>query len=143
MVEAVLYPGRAEAGRFIPDSPGAFKFAFRPFEGKAVEVLVREFKKTRSNRQNRAWFGIVIKAFMDYMGERDKLYVHTKVLEAIGHYEVKMVFGKEDKKVLPTHNLKADKFKALYEAAQELGAQYGVMIPDPDSGQGKALMEGQ
>lgn len=141
MDKAVAYIGHVgENGEFSPDSPNAFKYAYRPFHGKTVLLTIEEYKNTRSNRQNRAWFGIVIPAFMAYMGERDKLYVHGEVLKAIGHYDIKESFEGQTKNPKPTRNLSTEKFSELYQAAQELGASLGVPIPDPDSAQALAVM---
>lgn len=144
MEKAVAYIGTVgEDGKFIPDSPGAFKYALRPFPvGTNILITFEELKNTRSNRQNRAWFGIVIKEFMGYMGERDKLYVHAEVCKAIGHYEVRESFEGPVKVPKPTRRLSSDKFSELYKAAQELGASLGLMIPDPDSKYALAVMGG-
>lgn len=139
-MDPVAHMGRVgEDDRFIPDSPRAFKLAFRPFRGKEVWVTIEERRKTRSTAQNKAWWALVIKPFADYMGERDKNFVHHQVLVEIGHYDLVTVLGKEVKKVKPTHNLDSKAFSELFESAQELGAAFGVMIPDPSSTQAKAM----
>lgn len=144
MADAVAYAGIVgEDGKLHPDSPGAFKFAFTPFKGKKVKLTIEEWKETRSNQQNRAWFGIVIKYFMEYMGIRDRLYVHRVILEHIGHYDLVEVFGKMEKKIKSTHNLPKREFSELYEAAQQLGAEFGIVIPDPTSAQAQAVMGGK
>jgi hypothetical protein len=141
MDKAVAYIGQVDAdGKFIPDSPNAFKYALRPFRGLTVQVTFEEYKPTRSDRQNRAWFGIVIKEFMGYMGERDKLYVHQEVCKAIGHYEIKESFEGPVKVPKSTRRLSAEKFSELYKAAQELGATFGIVIPDPESAQALAAI---
>jgi hypothetical protein len=134
MDKAVAYIGTVGPDdKFIADSPNAFKYALRPFRGMTVLVTFEEFKNTRSNRQNRAWFGVVIREFMLYMGERDKLYVHREVCKAIGHYDLKESFEGPVKEPKSTRKLSAEKFSELYKAAQELGASLGIVIPDPDS----------
>lgn len=141
MDKAVAYIGQVgEGDKFIPDSPGAFKYAFRPFRGLPILVTIEEYKNTRSNRQNRAWFGIVIREFMAYMGERDKLYVHREVCKAIGHYEIKESFDGPVKEPKRTSNMSTEKFSELYKAAQEFGASLGIVIPDPDSSHGLAAI---
>lgn len=142
MREAVEYVGEVdtESAKFHPDSPGAFRYAFAPFKGKKVRLRIEEWKKTRTNQQNRAWFGIVVKRFMDHQGERDKEYMHRVILEHIGHYDLVETLGKTEKRLKRTSNLSTREFSELYEAAQQLGAEYGIVIPDPDSTQAQAMI---
>lgn len=144
MREAVEYVGAVDEGtaKFHPDSPGAFRFAFAPFKGKKVRLRIEEWKQTRTNQQNRAWFGIVVKEFMRHTGERNKEYMHRVILEHVGHYDLVETLGKMEKRIKPTSKLSTREFSELYEAAQQLGAEYGIMIPDPDSSQAQAMMGG-
>ena len=142
-MDGVAYLGeKGEDGRFKPDSPKAFSFAMAGFKVKQrVRVTFEEYKETRTNRQSRAWWGIVIKSFCDEFGyrfanKRDREFVHTQVLFLCGWYEVKLgLHGEEIKVQKPTHNLPKDQFKQLYETAQEEGAKLSVMIADPESPQ--------
>lgn len=139
-IEPMSYPGRFDAaGKFHPKDPGAFRHAGVPFKGKAGLVTFEELKTTRSNRQNRAFFGIVVRAFCEHMGyrfanARDKEFVKDQILLGVGHYTVrKGLGGREVHEAMPTHNMDPRAFKELYEACQELGAQEGLVIPDPES----------
>jgi hypothetical protein len=139
-MEAMAYAGHVDAaGKFHPMNPGAFKFAGIPFKNKDVILTWEERKNTRSNRQNRAFYGIVVKAFCEYMGyrisnARDKEFVKNEILLAIGHYDIKTgLGGKAVREVKSTHNLDTREFQELYEACQMLGAENGLVIPDPES----------
>jgi hypothetical protein len=140
---AVQYVGDVDeaTAKFRADSPGAFRFAFAPFKGKKVKLTIEEWKATRTNQQNRAWFGIVVKLFMQHQGERDKEYMHRVILEHIGHYDLVETLGKTEKRLKRTSKLSTREFSELYEAAQQLGAEYGIMIPDPESAQARAMVE--
>jgi len=136
----MAYAGHVDgAGKFHPSNPGAFKFAGIPFKDKDVIVTFEERKTTRSNRQNRAFYGIVVKAFCEHMGyrfinARDKEFVKDQILLGIGHYEIrKGLGGKVVHEVKSTSNLDTRAFKELYEACQQLGAENGLVIPDPES----------
>lgn len=140
MSDPMAYAGRIdEAGKFHPVNPGAFKFAGLPFKGKDVIITFEERADTRSNRQNRAFYGIVVKAFCEHMGyrfnnAREKEFVKNEILLAIGHYEIKAGIGGTEKKVVkPTHKMPAKDFSVMYETCQQLGAENEIMIPDPDS----------
>lgn len=110
-----------------------------PFRDKDVIVTFEERKTTRSNRQNRAFYGIVVKAFCEHMGHRfanarDKEFVKGVILNGIGHYEIrKGLRGEVVHDAKPTSNLNTQEFKELYEACQQLGAENGLVIPDPES----------
>ena len=140
MSEPMAYAGHVDgAGKFHPTNPGAFKFAGMPFKDKDVILTWEERKDTRSNKQNRAFYGVVIRLFCEYMGyrfnnARDKEIVKTEVLLAIGHYDIKRGLGdKEIRVVKPTHNMKTKEFIEMYEQCQELGASMNIVIPDPES----------
>lgn len=140
-MDGVAYLGeKGEDGKFKPDSPKAFSFAMAGFKPKQrVRVIFEEYKETRSNRQNRYFWGVVVRAFCEYMGyrfanARDREFVKDQILTGIGHYELKMgLGGKEIKVVKGTHNLPAREFKEMVEACQELGAENGIVIADPES----------
>lgn len=139
-MEPMAYAGRVDAaGKFHPSNPGAFRFAGMPFKEKDVIVTFEERKTTRSNRQNRAFYGIVVKAFCEHMGYRfastkDKEFVKDQILLGIGHYEIrKGLRGEVVHEAKSTHNMDPKAFKEMYEACQQLGAENQIMIPDPES----------
>ena len=145
MLDPVAYEGTVdENGKFFPYSPGAFKFALRPFRGRHIVVRFEEWKATRSNQQNRAFYGIVVKSFCEHLGyrfanAREKEFVKAQILEAVGWYDiVKGIDGKDKHMIKPTSNMDTKAFSELYEACQQLGAEYGCPIADPESAQGLA-----
>ena len=102
-------------------------------QDKAWEVLVRPFRKTRSNLQNRALWGIAYKLLSDHTGhEPDEL--HEYFLGEFGGWEVKDFFGQ--KKRVPkirSHNMKTTDFSDFYAFIQRKAAELlGLYIPDPD-----------
>lgn len=146
-MSVVVYSGAVENGRFRPLDGAAFSQAFIPFNGKTVLVWIKEKKRQRSNPQNRYWFGVIIRIFMEYMGypirpasQHDIRYVHEQVLIAIGHFEMVKGFGGNERRAKSTHNLPTDVFGGLIEAAQRLGAENNLYIPDPDSETSTAMI---
>jgi hypothetical protein len=102
-------------------------------QDKAWEVLVRPFRKTRSNLQNRALWGIAYKLLSEHTGhEPDEL--HEYFLGEFGGWDVKNFFGQ--KKRVPkirSHNMKTLEFSDFYAFIQRRAAETtGVYIPDPD-----------
>jgi hypothetical protein len=147
MSESVEFLGRpTDDGHFRAESPKALAafLAARARHGKErkkdmlLRVTIEDWKPTRTNQQNRAWFGIVVKLFCEHMGHRygnahEKEFVHEQILINIGHCEtVRSFHGELKERALPTHDLEADKFWDLYERAQQLGAEMGIVIPDPE-----------
>lgn len=139
MVDGVAYLGeKGEDGKFRPDSPKAFSLAMARFQPKEkIKITFEKHHETRSNAQNRAFFGIVVKAFCDFMGyrfnnERDRLYVKDCILELVGHTEtVKALNGEMKVRPLPTSKLSKPAFSDLYARCQEEGAKLGIFLPDP------------
>lgn len=122
-----------EGGKFLPDVPTALIEDFAQFKGKLVELQYRPLKSTRSNRQNRAWWGIVVAEFMKKTGVKERRVMHEWILDQIHHVEIVVIMGVEKRKLLPTHNLSRGKFSALYKKAQDLGSRLGIEIPDPEA----------
>ena len=146
MPESVSYRIKADGGHIVPDSPKAMRAFLQAKDGKIMRLSLEEWKEVRSPAQGRAWWGIVVKAFCEYMGyrfnsKRDRDYVHEQVLIAIGHCEnVKGFDGQIKERALPTHRLKTDEFSDLYKRAQEFGAGIDVMIPDQGSTEAIAMI---
>lgn len=137
------YTGTVKGGRFQPDDRAAFTRAFCRKDGTRMVVTAKKWVPKRSSQANRYWWAVVVAFFMEEIGERDKEAAHHILLEALGHYDIKRIAGKDFKVVRPTHDLPADQFAALIEAAGELFAKwFGGYLPPPDSAQAQAMMGG-
>lgn len=142
MAESTEFIGKATPdGHFKPTTgPNALRafLKHKAAKDKTLRVIFEDWRPTRSNQQNRAWFGIVVKLFCERMGyrfssERDKRYVHEQILIAIGWTEPgRDVHGQLQQRPKDTHDLDTAEFSDLYNRAQELGAQMDIVIPDPD-----------
>ena len=60
--------GKVEQGRFIPDDPEMYALALTPFEGKRASVTVEPIRKTRSDKENRYYWGVVIELISKHTG---------------------------------------------------------------------------
>ncbi len=67
MSAVIWYRGTTVAGKFTPSNPGNFKLAFCLLEGE-TEVAVRKYRASRSNPQNRYYWGVVLEIISDYTG---------------------------------------------------------------------------
>lgn len=138
-MEPLVYLGMmGEDGKFHPDSPSAFRAGAKAFAGKRLRVTLDIPRETRSDRQNRAFYGLAVKRFCEYMGyrfniEADKEYVKREILLAVGHCVTRRgLDGKERREPKPTKKLDTKEFSDLFEAIQMLGAEHGIVIPDPE-----------
>lgn len=97
-------------------------------EGSKCEIVVKKFRRKRSNPQNRYYWGTVIKILADHFG-----YTQDEMHEAI-----KIEFlaisndGKPDT-VRSTKTLKTNEFNELIEQIKIWAAtKFGVFIPDAE-----------
>lgn len=138
-MEPLTYLGMmGEDGKFHPNSPTSFKAGAKAFAGRPVKVTFEEPRETRSDRQNRAFYGLAVRAFCEHMGyrfnlEADKEYVKREMLIAVGHFTMRRgLDGTEKPEPKPTRKMDTKDFSDLFQAIQELGAEMGIVIPDPD-----------
>lgn len=73
------YLGTVEKGQFIPFDRPAFRLEFAKREGKECEVTVRAPIKDRSVKQNKYYWAVIVAMIAEFMGERDKKYVHEQL----------------------------------------------------------------
>ncbi len=143
MAAPIAYIGSIKGGRFLADDRQAFARAFLLKDGARAVVTVKRLVKGRSSRANRYWFGVVVALFMDSIGLRDKEECHHIILENIGHYDLKRVGKKDLKIVKDTHDLPANEFANLIDAAAQLYAEwFGGYLPPPGSPQAEVMIGG-
>ena len=109
---------------FIDYVCGAFK------KDQLVEVFIRKVTRIRSLSQNRYYWGIVIPAIMEYMGEDwDKDGVHFALKEKF--------LSRRDPDtglvvVTSTTELTVEQFRSYIDMIIRYFAQMGCRIPSPD-----------
>ena len=126
---------------FIPSDHAAFAKAFLRKDGTPMVVTVKRLVPNRSKKANAYWW-VVVGMFQQESGVRDKEDMHRILLEEIGHYDL-VPWGKKQKKVVKsTHDLPADDFAVLIDAAGQLFAEmFGGYIPPAGSAQAMALTQ--
>lgn len=131
--ETYTYYGEMTSGVVIPDDPVFVSEAHKVLEGERVTCTIEKWQRKRTNKQNRAWFGVVIREFCKLLAMRDKKEVHRIVLVELHHYDIIVKNGREVKILKATHDLPTEEFSDLYAAAQQLAAEwFNHQIPDPD-----------
>lgn len=116
---------------------------FRFIDTELVRRMMRGFKRgtvlarftahreTRSSAQNRYWHGVVIPAFSEHCGYDTAEMKDALALELIPREVVDVKTG--EVRTVPGHTsaMNTKDFNDLIERAQRLGAEMGIVIPDP------------
>lgn len=128
-------------GKLRLDDRTGFDDALRRFGDGTIAMRIEPLADKRSNAQNRFWHGTVIPAFMKELnGEspRDKhAFAQMKATLALELIPQTIVDMNGVEHVVPGHtaDLSVAEFTDLITRAQQLGAKYGVYIPDSDEAQ--------
>lgn len=108
-------------------------FAMTALPGKKLRVEVCEYRKRRSDDQNKALWGVAYKTLRDATGN-DPDDLHTFFLGEWAGWEVVDVMGQ--KRRVPkrrSSKLTTAEFTEFYAFIQQRSAEtVGVFIPDPD-----------
>ena len=114
-----IFRGKVENGRIRLDNKDRFRPYLQSFEGKRIELVLRERTETRSDQQNAYYHGVVVKMISDKTGH-DPEETHQKL--------------KEHFKVQTTTKMKTAEFQEYIENCRRFAAEFlEINIPDPDS----------
>lgn len=106
-------------------------FVLKAFPGKRVKVSVEQFRKRRSNEQNRYLWGVCYKALRDATGQ-DAEDWHSYFLGEWSGWEEYELFGKRRLRPLRrSSKLSTVEFADYVAFIQQRAAEHGVFIPDP------------
>lgn len=122
-----IFLAQIKNGKIAFNNEGQFNDYLLSLEGKEVEVVVRKWKKERSNNQNRYYWGVVIKLLSEYLGYTDEEM----------HDALKMLFLKDESRKVPTlrstTELNTVEFEKYLENIRMWAAQmFGFYIPTPN-----------
>lgn len=96
--------------------------------GKSVELIVRRYRRQRTDRQGRYYFGVVIPLIADHCG-----YTHQEMHELLAMKFLRLeddpVTGSPRRKRTPDTD--TVEFSAYLESCIQFGAELDVYIPDP------------
>ncbi len=142
-MKAVGFAGEVgKDGKFHPDSPPEFYAEFSRKKGKRLVVWIKEFRRTRTNPQNRDWWGVVCRMFADKDAMACSPEEAHEALKAELNSDIRVIGDRIIRIPHSTADLDWQEFKDLIAKAHQLGAElYGLNIPDPDSAQAKVMME--
>lgn len=122
-----LFRGKVEKGKLILEDPEKYLLRIASLEGKRIELSIKKYRENRSDRQNRYYWGVVIKLLASHCG-----YTSDEMHEVLKH---KFLSGATDKfglvLVRSTAALDTDEFVQYTNQIVIWAAGFGVYIPDP------------
>jgi hypothetical protein len=124
-----LFWGTVSKGRVILDSKDSYIDYLSGMEGKRVGVAIHKERKSRSDQQNRYYWGVVCKILGDHLGytpdEMHDIY-REKFLKIPGEE------GRPDR-IGSTASLSTAEFETYQEQVRMWASQeFGVYIPLPN-----------
>lgn len=132
MQEVYEAGGKIVQGVLLPLAAEAFREAMLRFPKNAqVAIRVKIERPTRSDSQNRYWHGVVIPLFAEHCGYEFEEMKDALALKLLPKEVTDLDSGEVH--VVPGHTseLNTKEFNELIERAQRLGAELGIVIPDP------------
>jgi len=128
--------------KFNADNAEVFKGIFKPFFGMRVWLTVEQYREPHTRAQAAYWWAVVVKCFMESMGESDSYYVHREVLKLIGHCveKVNKLTGEISREPLRTRKSSKGAYSERIMLAQIKGAEIGVIIPDANSERAQSMI---
>lgn len=123
-----LFRGKVEKGKLMLDDPSRYLVRLSSLEGKRIELTVRKQRETRSDNQNRYYWGVIIAILSEHCG-----YTTDEMHDAL-KFKFLSDRNADDKglvKMRSTAKLSTDEFiqytnQIVMWAAQEMN----VYIPD-------------
>lgn len=106
--------------------------ALRRFPDGTVVVRVEQARDKRSSRVNRYWHGVVVPLFAEHCGYEFDEAKDALALHLIPKTVVDIATGEERQVPGHTSQLTVGEFNELIRRAQQLGAEMGIYIPDPN-----------
>jgi hypothetical protein len=116
-MRAPIFYGCVEGGRIVLDNKGRFTPYLQTFEGQRIELVLREKRTTRSDRQNSYYHAIVVQMISEKTG-----HSHDET-----HEILKKQFNIES-----TAKLKTSEFEDYLSVIKVWAAEFlDLPIPDP------------
>ena len=130
-----IWKGKVENGKLKLDHRDEFSLSLLEFEGKKVDLILQEHKYSRSHRQNRYYWGVLIKAVASEIGLSDKDCHEVMKAEFNTKKFTYTVKGKVHHKevVLSTTGLSTSEFEEYQSRIRIWASEFlGVYIPLPN-----------
>lgn len=124
--------GRVEDHKLTLGNLQAFKAYMSQFNGQRVQLNVDRYKDTRSEQQNRYYWGVVIEIFADYFGMSPQETHEALKWEKL-RKEIKDRAGNARITIGSTATMKTDEFEKYMADLRRWGAEeFQLNIPEPN-----------
>lgn len=123
-----IHHGMVYGKQFVPEDAAKWQTNLEKLEGKQVVVTLKQYRRTRSNQQNRYAHGVVFKLIADATG-----YTVDEAKEAM-----KWQFLREEHDILPptvrsTSSLNTMEMEEFIESCRRWASDFlGLYIPLPN-----------
>jgi len=123
------FQGRIEKGRLILNDPTKYLLRLSSLEGKRIDLSLKQHRETRSDGQNRYYWGVVVKLLADHCG-----YTPEEMHDAL---KLKFLSDRcmDDNglvRIRSTARLTTDEFiQYTNQVVMWAASDMGVFIPDP------------
>jgi hypothetical protein len=117
MTRPPIFRGKILRGKIVLDNRDRFRELLESFEGKRIEIVLRERSVERSDGQNKYYHAVVVKILADHLG-----YSSEEMHEAL----------KKQFNVESTAKLKTSEFtEYIQQVVRWAAVTFSLMIPDP------------
>ena len=96
---------------------------------EGYEVVIRKKDKKRTNRQNSFYWGPWLQTFVDWMGEKDKDYLHKEFKVKFLGVEKSMCGGELLIEPKSSANLTTEEFSVFLDKVEALAMTMGIILP--------------
>jgi hypothetical protein len=119
MIRPPVFYGKVLSSKVVLDNPERWRNYMKTFEGKRVELVLREKRTTRSNAQNAYYHSVIVDMLAEYTG-----HDHDEMHEAL----------KKQFNIQSTAKLKTQEFEDYISRIKIWASEFhGVYLPDPGS----------
>lgn len=134
LIKDPVHFGSVKNGKFIPDNAEFFKADFENFEGRCVEVSVKECKRT--DELNAYYWAGVVKVFTDFFNKEkcfgrviNPLFTHELLAtKFLGTIKQTLPGGEVIELRRPSRNLPHGEFRDYVNYCKEWGESYFNLV---------------
>ncbi len=137
----IKHTAKVQANKLVMDNRELFQWDLANFEGKNIELMIKGLKNTRSNRMNRYYWGVLMKALTDYFNLEQTF--NKKIDVETTHELMKMKFlgtnifrlpgGEEMEALESSKNLTNTEYIAYFENIIAWSAEFlNLILPLPN-----------
>ncbi len=129
-----IYGTVDDDGKFTPKDAGYFKMVFKAFRGQEIVINVKKWFEKRSQKQNRYYWGVVVAAVADFIGEDDHDAIHDLLKRKFNGRIIVGSNGEEELIGLSTTKMNRKEFTDYIDRIQRWAVTFcgGLYIRNPN-----------